>query len=204
MHISQVELASLRRAPRNANRLAPDQYKLLVESIRRIGYVQPILVSVDEDGDHEIIDGHHRVVAMMELGMTNAQAVILAPGEDKRLVAMALNRLRGDTDLAVAGLVIQEMIGDGVDLSDLSISGFDEQECADLLEAVSATDDMTLDDMGDADMPEDEPDSVARPFLLELTFRNRADLTTARKALRNAVGKGGDLADGLLRLAGAQ
>lgn len=204
MNLRKIPLADLRDAPLNANRLPPEKYKQLVESIRRLGFVVPIIVRDDEEGGFEIVDGHHRAKAFRELAIEDAiPAVVLEGDEDPRLAALALNRLRGETDLAVASLMIDEMLAGGLDLADLAISGFTERELNDLVEALTH-EDPSLEDVGAADLPEEVGTKVARPFLLELTFRNREDLTVARKALRKAIGKGGDLADGLLRLVASE
>jgi len=201
MNLRQIPLADLRDAPLNANRLAPEKYVQLVASIRRLGFVVPIVARDDEEGGFEIVDGHHRVRAVREIGELAAiPTVVLEADEDPALAALALNRLRGETDLAVASLMIDEMLAGGVlEFADLAISGFTERELTDLVDALTQ-DEPSLEDVGASGLPEEIGTPVARPFLLELTFRNRDDLAKARKALRKACGKGGDLADGLLRL----
>jgi hypothetical protein len=131
-------------------------------------------------------------------------AVIAETDEDPRLIALAMNRIRGETDLAVAGMMIEELIEAGIDQDMLSISGFSERELSDLLEAMNSSDEPNLDDLGSATMPDDPSAPVKKPFLLELTFRKKEDLQAVKKALRKAVGKGGDLADGMLRLIAAE
>ena len=198
-----VDLTDLDPAPRNANVLPPAQYDRLVESIRRVGFAQPILVRPLAGGRYELVDGHHRTRAMRELGEPTIPAVVLEGNEDPRLVALAMNRLRGETDLAIAGLIIEDLIDDGVLADALSISGFSESELNDLVSAMQSSE-PSLDDMDLGGQPEAPPDQVAKPFLLELTFTCREDLALVKKALRKAVGRGGDLADGLLRLINAE
>ncbi len=198
MQLLPIDLALVRDAPRNANRMSEDTYDALLESIRRVGYVQPILVTTLPGGGYEVVDGHHRVRALRDLGWSSAGAVVLSGTEDPRLVALALNRLRGETDLSVAGLVIEELLDAGIDQTMLAISGFSSSELEDLVRAMGDVS-PTIADLGDADFGEERP-AVVRPFVLELTFSGREDLTAAKRALRKAAGKGGDLADGLLRL----
>ena len=189
MNLRKIALVDLRDAPLNANRLAPEKYVQLVASIRRLGFLVPIIVRDDEEGGYEIVDGHHRAKAVREIGAeTEIPAVVLEPGEDPQLAALALNRLRGETDLAVASLMIDEMLAGGLELADLAISGFTERELTDLVEALTQ-EEPSLEDVGAADLPEEVGTKVARPFLLELTFKNREDLGVARKALRKACGK---------------
>lgn len=202
MKLRQIDPADLHDAPLNANKMAPDKFKALVESIRRLGFIVPIVVREDDDKRLEIVDGHHRVRAMREIGEATIASIVLEGDEDHRLASLALNRLRGETDLAVASLIIDEMLGDGLDVTALAnISGFSEHELNDLVAALDQNE-PSLDDIGNAELPEEIGTPVAKPFLLELTFRSREEMTTARKALRKACGKGGELSDGLLRLIG--
>lgn len=202
MHIIDAPIDLLDDAPLNANKMTPAKLDQLVQSIKRVGFVQHILVT--SVGDRwQIVDGHHRRRAMAQLGRTHVPAVVLEPGEDPRLVALALNRIRGETDLSVAAQVVTDLM-EVMDASALDISGFSERELASLVDALEGPREPTLADLAEAELPEpvEEPNPEDRPFVLELAFRSRADLNAAKRALRRAAGKGGDLADGLLRLAG--
>lgn len=178
------------------------KYRELVESIRRIGFVQHALVRSLEDNEEEfeIVDGHHRCKAMRELGELFVPCIVLEGDEDPRVVALAMNRLRGETDLAVASIMIEELMDAGLSTEDLSITGFSAKELQDLVDALESPDDPSLDDIAGTDVPEEIGSDVARPFLLELTFRSKADLDVVRRALRKAAGKGVELGEGLMRL----
>jgi ParB-like chromosome segregation protein Spo0J len=200
MHAINAPLDRLRDAPRNANKMPPARYKLLVESIRKIGFVQHALVRDLGDGELEIVDGHNRAKALRELGETEMPSLLLQGSEDPRVVALALNRIRGETDLAVAALVIEELLSEAFSYETLAIAAFSEKEIEALVEAVKNTDDPDLSDLASATVPEEIGTPTARPYLLDLTFRTKDDLAACRKALKKAAGKGADLADGLLRL----
>lgn len=201
MNIVTIDLDKLRDAERNANRMEKDAFERLKVSIQTIGFVQPIYVRALPDGTFEVIDGHHRSRAMRELGHRSISAVVEDPTNprDPRLVALALNRLRGETDLAAAGLMIQDLLDDAHSMDDLAITGFSESEIGDLIKALMPSD-PTADDLGDVELPQDPEESVDRPFMLELSFKRKEDISAAKRALRKAAGKGNDLADGLLRL----
>jgi ParB-like chromosome segregation protein Spo0J len=200
MKLILVPLDKLGDAPRNANKMSPAKFQLLVESIKRVGFVQHVLVRAIANERWEMVDGHHRRDALRILGHDAVPAVELEGDEDPRLVALALNRIRGETDLAAASLVIEELTEAGFNFSDLTISGFSDRELSELVAALESTDDPSLDDLDGLEEPEPVGTPVARPFLLELTFASKADLVLVRKALRKAAGKGGNLADGLLRV----
>jgi len=199
MHLIDIPLECLRDAPQNANRMGRARFDQLVESIRRNGFVVPLLVRELDAPEYELIDGHHRRDAAKIAGLTSVPSVVFDEGEDPRLVALALNRLRGDTDLSVAADMISDLVEGGADLSSLLVSGFTESELSELI-AASRHEDPDLDDLAMTEMPAEVGAPVARPFLLELVFRNKEELNDARKALRKACGKGGNMADGLLRL----
>ena len=200
MKVAELAIDRLVNAPRNANKMTPQRYALLVDSIRRIGFVQHILVRALDDEAWEIVDGHHRRDAMRDLGNATIPSIVLEGGEDPRLVALAMNRLRGETDLATASVIIEELVAEAFSAEDLAISGFTERELQELVEALDSPDDPQLEDLEGAEVPQEVGADVARPYLLDLTFRTKEDLSAARKALRKAAGKGGDIADGLLRL----
>lgn len=204
MRSCQINIADLVDAPRNANRMSPAKRSALRDSIERFGFVVPIVAKeLAFEGDRvrfEIVDGHHRRDVLRELGAADAWTVVLDRDEDPRVVALALNRLRGETDLAIASLIIAELVEEGLSSVDLAVTGFSDKELADLVSAANSADDVELEDLSDAEMPEEIGSPVAKPYLLDLSFRTKEDLAAARKALRKAVGKGGDLSDGLLRL----
>lgn len=200
MQLLDAPLDQLMDAPRNANQLDPKKFDELVGSIRRIGFVQHILVRRVEGFGLEIVDGHHRARAMRHLGESTIPSILLESDEDPRLVALALNRLRGQTNLAAASLIIGELLDAGLTESELSISGFTEREMRELVDALDSPDDPSLDDVAGAEVPEPIGAEPVRPFLLELTFRTKEELAAARRALRKAAGKGNDLADGLMRM----
>lgn len=199
MQIIDAPIEVLRDAPVNANKLNGAKFAELVASIHRIGFVVPIVARDLGDGDFEIVDGHHRVKAMRELGELKVPTLVVQGNEDPRVIALALNRLRGETDLAVASVIIDELLEMGLSHADLSITGFTEKEMTELVASLEQSD-LDIDDLGAASLPDEVGDPSARPFLLELTFKSKAELTAVRKALRKAAGKGNDLADGLLRL----
>jgi ParB-like chromosome segregation protein Spo0J len=72
--------------------LAPWEYEALKQSIRRWG----VIVHVVKDGNGDIIDGHQRVRACEELGITDYSMLILArlTADEKRDHAYILNLAR--------------------------------------------------------------------------------------------------------------
>jgi ParB-like chromosome segregation protein Spo0J len=205
-----LALGELVEAKNNPNRMEPEMVSMLAEAIRREGFLQPILVrpTLMPSGGaggvmHEIIDGHHRVMAAKEAGMANVPCVI-ADVDDYTAIALriGMNRLRGDLDLTSTAREIQKLLDGGWDLSDLTVTGFAADEVADLVRSLK-TEDVeirAIDEMHEGLEDDDAP--VAKPFSLEVIFKTRDELKRVKKALKKAAGKSGDYGKGLLRLIG--
>lgn len=63
--------------------------KRLMESMEKVGFVEPISVVPDGKGNYEVINGQHRLMAGRQLGMTEFPVIIL-PAEYKQYI-IALN-----------------------------------------------------------------------------------------------------------------
>lgn len=195
---------ALRPARRNPNRLDAQKYALLKQVVSRMGFTQPICVRPlpEEPGGvvpFEIIDGHHRVAVARELGMDVVPAVsIQCTEEEAEVLRAAMNRLRGEVDLAVMSQIVRDLHDSGWRLEDLTLTGFTDDEVGDLLAA--AQDPGEVIDRA-VEMPDEPPTEQADPkFVLEVEFSSREDMVRAKKALRK-IGKK-DMAAGLLALLG--
>lgn len=96
--IQSIALDKLLPHPLNANRMSEQVFKKLVRNIKRTGRYEPIVVRrhPETKDSFEIINGHHRVKALAELGKNSADCVVwdLSDGEAAILLA-TLNRLSG-------------------------------------------------------------------------------------------------------------
>lgn len=93
--LRQVPVGELQPNDWNPNRMDDQIYQKELNSIRRFGFVSPIIVR-----GIEIIDGEHRWRAAMELGMVEVpvwDVGDLSDGDAKQLT-LTLNRLRGEDD----------------------------------------------------------------------------------------------------------
>ena len=58
------------------------KYKQILESLRTIGLIEPLIISPTTDsGNHIILDGHARLLALQELGANNVQCLISTDDE---------------------------------------------------------------------------------------------------------------------------
>lgn len=113
----------------NARTHSPEQIKKLRSSLREFGFVNPVII----DREYNVIAGHGRLMAAKEEGITEVPCVYVDHLTDaqKKAYILADNRMAMDAGwdeelLAVEMSELQEM---GYDLS---MTGFDEKELADL------------------------------------------------------------------------
>lgn len=196
-----IEVGKISEAENNPNVMEPERFNLLVKAIKKIGFVQPILVRKVIGGGYEVVDGHHRLKAAKEIGLAEVPCVVADIGhEQAKAVQVGMNRLRGELDLTKVGAGMSELLDAGWSIDDLTLTGFTLEEIGSLVESIRSTTEDVLRG-ADASVPEND-DKPIKPFLIELTFSRREDMMLAKKKLKHAAGKGGDLADGLLNLIG--
>ena len=122
---SQIEMRdpkSLRPYAGNARTHAPKQLRQIADSIRRFGFVNPILV----DAAGEIIAGHGRVIAAEQLGLAEVPVLAvthLTPAE-KRAYVIADNRLaeKAGWDREILAIELQALIDFDFEVE---LTGFD-------------------------------------------------------------------------------
>jgi ParB-like chromosome segregation protein Spo0J len=200
--LSEIKLRWPDRAD-NPNKMDDDKFNMLVEAIRREGFLQPVLINSNDT----LFDGHHRYYAaqIAAAGSDIAIPCVVKRMDDFRGTALGIgmNRLRGELSLSDTSVVLQEVARDGgFDTAELSmLSGFTAEELLTLLEPAASSADVMDDAASGRNV---DPDAPEKLYTLELKFSSKALLKIARKALKKAAGKGGDLSSGLLHLIGAE
>jgi hypothetical protein len=100
--IIAVELEKLLPHSANPNRMARSSFNKLKEHIRATGNYEPIIVRVhpEIEGSYQMLNGHHRVKVLGELGSKLADCVVWDVDDEGALVLLAtLNRLTGSDEL---------------------------------------------------------------------------------------------------------
>ena len=98
-HIKTVQIDKLKAHPDNPNRMSDKTFAKLVRNIKRTGRYEPIIVRPKGDS-YEIINGHHRVKALRQLGIKTADIVIWDVNDDEvDILLTTLNRLSGSDEL---------------------------------------------------------------------------------------------------------
>lgn len=97
----------------NPNLQSDIMFKKEMESIKKFGFIQPILVRQFLDGleQYEIIDGEHRWRACKELGYT--KILVDTIGEisenEAKVLTIIMNRLRGEDDILKRAEIMKEI-----------------------------------------------------------------------------------------------
>lgn len=146
----------------NARTHSPEQVMKLRSSLREFGFINPIII----DRDYGIIAGHGRLLAAKEEGITEVPCVFVdyLTEAQKKAYILADNRMVMDAgwDEELLRVEIEALQGEAFDVS---LTGFDEKELADLFK-----------DGSDSDAEDDDYDLSAA--LEKAAFVERGDLWT--------------------------
>ena len=146
----------------NARTHSPEQVMKLRSSLREFGFINPIII----DRDYGIIAGHGRLLAAKEEGITEVPCVFVdyLTEAQKKAYILADNRMAMDAgwDEELLRVEIEALQGEAFDVS---LTGFDEKELADLFK-----------DGSDSDAEDDDYDLSAA--LDKATFVERGDIWT--------------------------
>ena len=123
-------LAKLQPYAKNAKVHGPDQIAKIAASMAEFGWTVPCLVA----GDGELIAGHGRVLAAVQLGLTEAPVIVLGhlTEAQRRACRIADNRLTelGTWDEAALSAELNDLLAEDFDLS---LVGFPDGELDRLL-----------------------------------------------------------------------
>ena len=146
----------------NARTHSPEQVMKLRSSLREFGFINPIII----DRDYGIIAGHGRLLAAKEEGITEVPCVFVdyLTEAQKKAYILADNRMAMDAgwDEELLRVEIEALQGEAFDVS---LTGFDEKELADLFK-----------DGSDSDAEDDDYDLSAA--LEKAAFVERGDIWT--------------------------
>lgn len=157
--IEYVVIDKLIPYARNSRTHSSEQIAQLAASIKEFGFTVPVLV----DGDNGIVAGHGRVMAAKLLGMTKVPTISVAYLTDtqRKAYIIADNKLalNAGWDEVTLKTELTELSEAGVDLS---LTGFDPVELADLL--------LDVDLGGDGDEGEEGDEPMAAVIQYNIIF----------------------------------
>lgn len=188
----------------NPNRMDPEAFLGLCESIKQNGFLQPILVRRDTDGSLWVVDGHHRVHASTRADRKTIKAVVVSnvTAAVSRALGIGLNRYRGDQVLTRTAEILAEVANEGsIGKEELAVmAGFSAKALDVLLAANIETPELELPDNERAGSQDEG--GAAKPFVLEIRFESKEEYALAKRKLTKASGTTKDLAVGLLTVLG--
>jgi len=86
------------------------QFKALKKSIKRWGFIVPIITN----RDYLVADGEHRLKAATDMGMKRVSVVRLPVDEvDRRMIRQVMNKIRGEHDLFLDAEEYYRMVSEG-------------------------------------------------------------------------------------------
>ena len=114
----------------NARTHSAEQIMKLRSSLREFGFINPVII----DREYNVIAGHGRILAAKEEGITEVPCVFVdyLTEAQKKAYILADNRYAQDAGWDEEMLRVEIEALEGMDF-DVSFTGFDEQEIADLL-----------------------------------------------------------------------
>lgn len=123
LKVEYLPLNEIAAYERNARLHSAEQIQQLVNSIREFGFTNPILI----DSNSELIAGHGRLAAAIEIGMDKVPAIRLDNLSEKQIKALRITdnqlALNATWDLDLLAAELSEL--DGADF-DLELLGFDD------------------------------------------------------------------------------
>ena len=130
--MEEVPIEELHPDPANPRRIADAELEALTRSIQTFGLVDPVIARRE---DKTVIGGHQRLLAARKLGLKKVPVIYLDLTVEKaRLLNVGLNRIGGDFDQELLGRLLADL-SQTPDV-DLTLTGFDEKEIAELLSLI--------------------------------------------------------------------
>ncbi|MBR1722176.1 MAG: DNA modification methylase [Treponema sp.] len=163
MKIEKTDISKLNPAEYNPRKdLQPGdaEYEKLKRSIEQFGYVEPIIWNKTTG---RVIGGHQRLNILVDMGLNEVDCVVVEMDKEReKALNIALNKINGEWDNDKLAMLISDLQGSDFDVS---LTGFEEAEIADLFEKV-----------GEREAKDDDFDMTAA--LEKASFVERGDIWT--------------------------
>jgi hypothetical protein len=167
--VEQVEIGRLRPSEYNPRRMDDEQMEQLMESIRRHGFVEPIVANSGFKGrDGVVIGGHQRLEAAKRLGLDTVPVVwVSLPPKQEKELNLRLNRNTGRWDAKKLVEMGQEVLLD---------AGFNESDIIAFESQAGTLEDVEI-----------ESSKTRVPLMLSFRTRKEYDLALAHYVGEDAV-----------------
>lgn len=111
MKLVEIPIEQLHGAPWNANHMEEGMMERLRESVRRYGLVENLVVRPLGPGRYEVLSGNQRLRLLRDLGMSAVPCFVVAVDDaHARLLAQALNHVRGQDDLGLKAELVRDIL----------------------------------------------------------------------------------------------
>lgn len=161
-HMEMVAVEKLVPYVNNARTHSPEQITKLRSSLREFGFINPVII----DKDYGVIAGHGRLIAAKEEGIKEVPCVLVdyLTEAQKKAYIIADNRFTQDAgwDEELLRIEIESLQAEAFDVS---LTGFEDQEIADLF-------------AGDNDTGAEDDDFDLNDALEKAAFVERGDIWT--------------------------
>ncbi|MHC4424659.1 MAG: ParB/RepB/Spo0J family partition protein [Planctomycetota bacterium] len=110
--VSRIAIEKLVAHPDNPNRMSKRNFVRLVRNIERTGRYEPLMVRPcpDKTGHFQIINGHHRCQALLELGYKTADVIVWdIDDRDTEILLATINRLGGSDILEKKRALLRQL-----------------------------------------------------------------------------------------------
>ena len=132
-------ISDLIPADYNPRQLSEEQFKTISDSIKKFGFVDPVIVNMHKDRKNTLVGGHQRVKVAESLGYTEVPTVeVNLPLEKEKELNVRLNKNTGSFDF--------DMLANHFEASELIEWGFQEWE----LGIDQDVEDTNIDDLSDS------------------------------------------------------
>lgn len=130
MQTASVPIGDLKFSDYNPRSISTHDFESLKRSIKRYGFLEPVVVNRFSGRENVLVGGHQRVRAAKALGLAEVPVIYVdLPLKEEQLLNLALNRIRGDwQEEQLVQLIGQIESGQG-----LEPAGFTDQELDKLL-----------------------------------------------------------------------
>ena len=130
MNIEIRNIDGIALAKYNPRKMSKDAHASLVASIKRFGFVDPVIVN---NRTGVLVGGHQRINAAKELGLVKIPVVSVDLDEvDEKALNVALNKISGEWDMDALRQVIDDVLKNGISATEI---GFSDAEISKIIKA---------------------------------------------------------------------
>lgn len=170
MEVKQININDLEEQELNSNIVPTQIYEKLKQDIATNGCIYPIVV-YHKNGKYKIIDGHHRVKVLKELGYDKVNAIIVDVKDNNQALmqAVKLNTERGEQNPKILAQILKLLQEDGFNITKETI--YDEPTINDLFDILELQDNSEQ----ILNKQEEEIDLVMYTFIVPKNYQKEID-----------------------------